>query len=279
MRDARTISFIKIAQQFFGPTSPQVGFEIKVGDKDIFVDEMVKVFSKMQEEDYDTAVPRFLKVFGNEAALYIGSKTKSEVPGLEASGEFGEWELKNQDLLSGKYKDVAAYFGPSGEFNYDVYNRQRSQGKRTTLSAQEMIELAQLRIGSSKYGAARKLFGAFPTDAEREKLQAYRYKLSQEYPGFPPVAQFEVGKFENQLIKLEQIVKDPRLANNETVPSLVQYLNARKQILASNNLKSLKSKKAQPYAESLYAYGNRLAEQNPQFDRIWQRLLSSEVED
>jgi len=279
LRDARTISLIKIAQQFFGPTSPQVGFEIKVGDKDIFVDEMVKVFSKMQQEDYDTAVPRFLKVFGNEAALYIGSKTKSEVPGLEASGEFGEWELKNQDLLSGKYKDVAAYFGPSGEFNYDVYNRQRSQGKRTGLNPREMIELAQLRIGSSKYSAARKLFGAFPTEAEREKLQAYRYKLSQDYPGFPPVAQFEVGKFENQLIKLEEIVKDPRLANNETVPSLVEYLNARKQILAGNNLKSLKSKKAQPYAESLYAYGNRLAEQNPQFDRIWQRLLSSEVED
>ena len=278
LRDARTISLIKIAQQFTGPTSPQVGFEIKVGDKDIFVDEMVKVFSKMQQEDYDTAVPRFVKVFGNEAALYIGSKTRSEVPGLEASGEFGEWELKNQDLLK-EYDDVAAYFGPSGEFNYDVYNRQRSQGKRTTLSVREMVELAQLRIGSSKYGAARKLFGAFPTDAEREKLQAYRLKLSQQYPGFPPVAQFEVGKFENQLIRLEKIVKDSRLANNETVPSLVEYLNARKQMLANNNLASFKSKKAQPYAEAMYDYGNRLAQQNPQFDRIWQRLLSSEVED
>lgn len=277
LRDARIITLLKIGQQFVGPTSPQVGFQVNVDDRDVYVDEMIKVFTKMQEEDYDTAVPRFLKIFGNEAALYIGSKTESLVSGLEASGEFGEWELKNKDLLE-EYPTVAAYFGPAGEFNYDVYNRQRSEGKRRNLTVREMVKLAELRIGSAKYRAARKMFGAFPTEIEQEKLKAYRVKLNQDYPGFPVVAEFTVGELPNQLLKLEEIVKDPRLANNETVPSLVEYLNARKQLMASYDLKSFNSKKAQPHAQALYSFGNRLAEQNPQFDRIWQRLLSSEVE-
>ncbi|NBT86505.1 MAG: hypothetical protein EBT45_08465, partial [Alphaproteobacteria bacterium] len=250
IRDARTISIIRTLQQFVGPTSPQVGFQIKVQDKDIYVDEMVKIFSKMQEEDYDTAVPRFLNVFGDEAALYIGSKSESLVPGFEATPEFGAWELNNRDLIN-DYKSVAAYFAPPGsEFNFDVYRRQEEEGNRRKLSTKEMVTLAQNRIGSAKLRAARKMFGAFPSKAERDRLAAYRLKLHQEYPGFPAVAQFTVGEFENQLDSL----------------------------LAQEGLKGFDSVAAQPLAESLYSFGNQLAKENLGFDRIWQRLLSSEVE-
>ena len=278
LRDARIITAIRIGQQFFGPTSPQVGYKVELKDKDIYVDQLVQVFSKMQEEDYETAVTRFSKVFGEEAALYVGSKTESLVKGLEATGEFGEWELKNQDLMN-DYKDVAAYFGPSGsEFNQDVYNRQKSQGKRRSLKLDELVELAQNRIGSAKYRAARKMFGAFPSEAQSEKLRAYRVKLHQDYPGFPEVAEFTVGEFDNQLLLLKEIIKDPRLANNEVAPLVARYLNARDSFLEGKDLKSFNSKKAKPVAEALYSFGNRLAQENPQFDRIWQRLLSSEVE-
>jgi hypothetical protein len=278
IRDARIISAIRIAQQFVGPTSPQIGFTIEVQDKDIYVDEMVKVFSKMQEEDYDSAVPRFLNVFGNEAALYIGSKSETLVPGLEATGEFGEWELKNKDLLE-QYPTVASYFAPQGsEFNFDVYKRQEGEGKRRKLTVKEMVELAQNRIGSAKFRAARKMFGAFPSEPERERLAAYRLKLNREYPGFKPVAEFTVGEYPNQLIQLRDILKDPRLAKNEIVPYVERYLAARDSLLMREDLKGFDSLNSAPLAETLYAFGNRLAAENAQFDRIWQRLLSSEVE-
>jgi len=278
LRDARIITAIRIGQQFFGPTSPQVGYKVELKDKDIYVDQLVQVFSKMQEEDYETAVTRFTKVFGEEAALYVGSKTESLVNGLEATGEFGEWELKNRDLME-DYEDLAAYFGPTGsEFNQDVYNRQKSEGKRRSLKLDELVELAQNRIGSAKFRAARKMFPAFPSEAQSEKLRAYRTKLHQEYPGFPEVAEFTVGEFDNQLILLKEIIKDPRLANNEVAPLVARYLSARESLLEGKDLKSFNSKKAKPVAESLYSFGNRLAQENPQFDRIWQRLLSSEVE-
>ena len=239
---------------------------------------MVKIFSKMQEEDYDTAVPRFLNVFGEEAALYVGSKSRSLIPGLEATSEFGEWELKNKGLLT-EYPDVAAYFGPQGsEYNFDVYRRQEQEGNREKLSVREMVLLAQNRIGSAKFGAARKMFGAFPSKQESEKLAAYRLKLSNEYPGFKPVAEFTVGKYENQLVHLREIIKDPRLKNNEIVPYVERYLAARDSLLANEDLKSFDSLAAAPLAETIYAFGKGLAKENPQFDRIWQRLLSSEVE-
>jgi hypothetical protein len=278
VRDAQVISVLRIAQQFFGPTAPQVGFQIEAQDKDVYVDEMVKVFSKMQEEDYDSAVPRFLNVFGNEAALYVGSKSRSLVPGLEATPEFGEWEFANKNLLK-DYPEVAAYFAPRGsEFNFDVYRRQEQEGLRKKLSVSEMVELAQNRIGSAKFRAARQMFGAFPSEAESQKLAAYRLKLSREYPGFKPVAEFTVGKYANQLIQLREIIKDPRLADNEIVPYLQRYLASRDSLLATSGLKSFNSEAAIPLAENLYSFGNSLAAQSPEFDRIWQRLLSSEVE-
>ena len=279
-RDAQVITTLRAAQQFLGPTSPQVGIKVKAQGIDIYVDQMAKVFEKMQEENYDTAVQRFLNVFGSEMALYVGSKTQSQIPGLEASREFGEWEFENGDLLQGEFKEVAAYFAPAGsELNFDVWKRQLGQGKRVKLTDDDLIKSAQNRIGSSKYRAARKMFGGFPNDAQRMQLDAYRASLNEQYPGFPRYAQFEVGKFPNQIDKLGKLVEDPRVQGNPLTPLIREYLNTRELYLAQAGGKSFESKKATPARMYMYNYGNRLAEQNPQFDRIWQRLLIQEVED
>ena len=278
VRDAQIISAIRILQQFVGPTSPQIGYQIEVQDKDIYVDEIVKIFSKMQQEDYDSSVPRFLKIFGKEAALYVGAKSRPLTPGLEATPEFGEWEMKNRDLID-EYPEVAAYFAPQGsEFSFDVYRRQSQEGSREKLSVREMVDLAQNRIGSAQFSAARRMFGAFPTDAEREKLAIYRAKLSAEHPGFKPVAEFTVGRRANQLIELRNIINDPRLANNEVVPYVKRYLASRDSLLAREGIKGFDSFIGQSLAETLYSFGNGLARESLEFDRIWQRLLSSEVE-
>jgi hypothetical protein len=279
-RDAQTITILRAAQQFLGPTSPQVGLKVKAQGIDIYVDEMTKVFQKMQEENYDTAVQRFLSVFGNEMALYIGSKSQSQIPGLEASREFGEWEFENKDLLSGEFKEVAAYFAPVGsELNFDVFNRQIQQGKRIKLTDDELIKSAQNRIGSSKFRAARKMFGPFPNEAQSIRLDAYRALLNQEYPGFPRYSQFEVGQFPNQIDKLGKLVEDSRVQDNPITSVLREYLNTREIYLAQAGGKSFESKKATPSRMYMYNYGNKLAQENPQFDRIWQRLLIQEVED
>lgn len=283
-KDAQWISLLRSIQGFLGPTAPQVGYSVKpvsglAQGRDVYVDEMANLLTKMQNENYDTATQRFLKVFGEEAALYIGSKTKSVTPGLEASREFGEWEFGNPDLLKEKPL-VAAYFAPSGsEFNFDVWRRQKLEGKRVSLDDDELIALAQNRIGSSKYREARKMFGAYPTDQQRDKLAMYRKSLNAQYPGFKANVEFTVGRFENQLDDLTKLVDDERLKNNELVPPLKKYLELRQSLLNSMNVDGFKSKKAEYIRESMYSYGNQVAAQDPGFARIWQRLLSQEVED
>jgi hypothetical protein len=281
-REAQTISMMRIIQQFLGPTSPQIGMKVEskgLIERDVYVDEMTKVLEKFQTENYDTAIQRFEKVFGEEMTLYIGSKTKTIVPGLEASREFGEWEFANGDLFT-EYPDVAAYFAPSGsEFNFDVYERQRQQGKRVRLTDDELIELAQKRIGSSRYRAARKLFGANLTGMQRTLLDNYRAELNREYPGFPRYAEFTVGEFPNTVEELNKIIRDPRVSDNKLTAPLTKYLELRNQYYASLGVRSLQSQRASYAKAHLRTFGEDLSEQSPEFARIWQRVLAQEVED
>lgn len=278
-RDAQIISIFRIFQQFVGPTAPTVGYKVKTTQGvDVYVDQMQKVFEKMQRENYDTAVPRFLKVFGEEMALYVGSKSKAVIPGLEGSREFGEWEFANPDILN-EYPEVGAYFAPSGsELNFDVFQRQLKEGKRVKLTDDMLIDTAQKRIGSAKYAVARKMFGANPNEAQRNVLANYRKQLHVEFPGFPQVAEFTVGKLDNQIIMLNELVEDKRLTDNPLTPLLKDYLRVRETSLQSVGGKSFDSKKAQMARGSLYNYGNSLADRSPEFARIWQRLLAQEVE-
>jgi hypothetical protein len=283
LRDARTISWLRLFQAFLGPTSPTVGYKVKVKkdnqDVDVYVDQMVNIFGKMQEENYDTAVTRFLNVFGEEMALYVGSKTKSEVPGLEGSREFGEWEFANTDVLD-EYKRTGAYFAPKGsELNFDVWRRQLDQGKRTKLKDSEILSLAQNRVGSAKFRQARKLFGQSPTAQQSAQLDAYRAQLNKQYPGFPRFSLFTVGQFPNDIEELENAVKDPRLSSSAITADLKDYLDTRKKYLNSLGVKTFESKKSSFARTAVYNLGLRLSEENPEFARIWERLLSQEVED
>jgi hypothetical protein len=103
--------------------------------------------------------------------------------------------------------------------------------------------------------------------------------LAKQYPGFKANVEFTVGKLPNQILDLEKMVNDKRLGDNGLVDPLKQYLSVRARLLARAGGKSFKSQKAENSRESLYAYGNQIAAENAQFARIWQRLLSAEVED
>jgi len=281
-QEAQTISLMRIIQQFIGPTSPQVGYKVESKgelEMDVYVDEMTKVLEKFQQENYDTAIQRFQKVFGEEMTLYIGSKTKTVVEGLEASREFGEWEFANGDIMN-EYPTVASYFAPSGsEFNFDVYERQRQQGKRVRLTDDELIDLAQRRVGSARYRAARKLFGANLTEMQRRLLDNYRAQLHEEYPGFPRFAEFTVGEFPNQMAELERIVEDSRVADNNLTSPLKKYLELRNNYYAGLGVRSLESQRASYAKAHLRTFGEDLSERSPEFARIWQRVLAQEVED
>lgn len=284
-RKARILTMLRAASQFMGPTAGSTEFKIPTAQGDMYVSSLVKEFYDLQAKDYDTAVPTFLRQYGDEVELYMASKTKSLVSGLEATDEFGKWERQNEDLFN-EYPEVAAYLAPAGsEFNFAVWDRQIRTGKRERLSDAEVIELAQRRIGAAKYAEARRMIGPYPSGAQKEVLRKYREYLHQQYPGFPLFAEFTVGEFDNNVEQLGRMVNDPRVADNPTAGTIRQYLNYRNQAIASYVSRGGKptgfqnAKSAVGLRDALASIGAVLAERDTNFARVYERLLAQEVED
>jgi hypothetical protein len=281
---AQWLTAFRALSQFIGPTAGATEFKITTKDGDIFVSELIKQFYALQTKDYDSAVQTFLDQFGDDAGLYISSKSKSTVQGLEATEQFGDWERSNGDLIK-EFPDIASYLAPGGDdFSFAVWDRQIRSGKRERLTDKEIIDLAQERIGSAKYRWARKQIGQFPTDDSRALLKRYRAALHAELPGFPLVAEFKVGEYDNQVEDMKALVTDPRVANSPIAQTINTYLTFRTaaqnialQQFGSNNIKQ--SKQTQYLRDKLASMGEMLILENPEFGRVWQRFLSYEVED
>ena len=282
---ARILTMLRAASQFLGPTAGATEFKIPTKQGDQFVSALVKEFYDLQAKDYDSAVPKFLELYGDEVTLYIGSKTRSLREGLEATQEFSDWERTNKDLLD-QYPEVAAYLAPAGsEFNFTVWQRQLQAGERERLSDREIIEISQQRIGSAKYRAARRLVGPYPNETQRNVLAQYREYLHKQYPGFPLRAEFTVGKYENDVEELRNLVNDPRVADNPVAKTTAEYLALRDQAIATYVSQGGKpsgfgqAKAAMELRSALASIGDALALREPGFSRVWQRLLAQEVED
>ena len=277
--DARWLTALRSVSQFFGPTAGTTEFIVDTKQGDVFVGEMIKEFQDMQRDDYDTAVPRFLDLYGENMSLYLASKSRSVVNGLETSEEFGAWTQENEGLID-RYPEVAAYFAPKGsDFNFAVWRRQLEVGYRENLTGEEMLTLAQERIGAAKFRAARKLFGAYPTQRQREILSVYRERLHERYPGFPRFAEFVTNQFENNIFQLEELISNPRVQDSPVTPALKDYLDKRASTLQQIGARTFRAKGTTRARAYMYRYGEELARQNPEFDRIWSRLLAQEVDE
>jgi hypothetical protein len=245
---------------------------------------LVKEFYDMQADPtigYDKALPQFLAKYGDEMALYVSSKSRTTVEGLEATAEFGDWERDNKGLIKA-YPDVARYLAPAGsDFNFTVWDRQRRTGLRVTLTDNELIELAQQRIGSAKFRYAREQIGPYPSAQNKELLKRYRLYLSSQYPGFPAVAEFEVGKYYNDVSDLKKLVFDERVVGDVTAEAIKKYLLEREQAIVASGVSEQgfrSARAAEPFRDQLASIGLALSKREPNFARIFDRLLASEVE-
>ena len=283
---ARWLTFLRAAGQFFGPTSPSPEFKIATKEGDVYGTQLVKEFQKLQANNYDTAVSEFLRIYGNDALLYISNKTESVAGGLEATEDFGDWERGEGEGLIDQYPDVAGFMAPGGDnFSFEVWSRQVSKGRRRRLSDREIVELAQYRAASAQYRALRDKLPPRPTADQKRWLRQWRVKLNKEYPGFPVVAEFNPGEFPKKLEQLGRLVQDNRLADNDVADATRQYLQARDAAVeryvqaggAAGGFSTAVA--AAPLRDWLAGIGKALKEDTPEFARLYERLLSTEVEE
>ena len=152
---------------------------------------------------------------------------------------------------------------------------------RTRLTAEQMVDLAQYRIGSAIYRDLKAQIGQYPNQAQREWLANERKRINEVYPGFPAVAVFTVGEFQAKTIpQLQAAVNDPKLKDNPVTGALSSYLKYRdeayQQVFAAGN-RDISAKKFTELRQWLYNIGTALVEETPDFARVWDEL-SSEVD-
>jgi hypothetical protein len=282
---ARIIAGLRALGQFFGPTSPSPEFKIETIEGDFYGTQLVKEFQKLQAENYDTSVSRFLEIYGNDDLLYISNKTESIAGGLEATDDFGEWERGEGKGLIKKYADVAGFMAPGGDnFSFEVWSRQLQSGLRRRLTDRELVELAEYRAASAKYRALRDKLPPRPSDDQKRWLRQWRVQLNKEYPGFPVVAEFNPGEFPGKIQQLTRMVADPQLADNDVAEATRQYLEAREQAIARYVQVGgaeggfANAAATEPLRDWLAGIGRALKQETPEFARLYDRLLSNEVE-
>ena len=106
--------------------------------------------------------------------------------------------------------------------------------------------------------------------------------MNKEYPGFPVVAEFNPGEFPAKIEQMKRMVEDPDLADNDVAQALKQYLEARDKAYAqagAGGYQGIASVAASGVRDWLAAVGRSLVKQTPEFGRIYDRLLASEVEE
>jgi hypothetical protein len=273
--DGQWLGFLRFFGQFLGPSRPTLEFKAKAMQGDVFVNQAMADYRKWQLEDYDTGTVKFLNTYGEHFWPYLARKTTSEpFEGLEATKEVGKWEEENSDLLA-QFENVAAYFAPiNGQFDWQVYTRQVIQKKRNKLRTSEAFEEAQWFAANAQYRYAEK------NGLSEDELKDFKRELQEQYPGYK-FRPFEVGKVAEQIENLRGLAFKPRLDGNPAAEGLRVYLGFRDEAFAQveKTGKSINAKANTDIRDTLKMKAQQIADSNPEFKRLYERVLAREIEE
>jgi hypothetical protein len=281
---ARTLLVLRGLGQLTLPASPQPDEKVKTQAGDIMASQLSQEFAQMEKEDYQTAVGRFIDTYGEGPFLYAIGKTKAVNGGLSPSKAFGDWEQTHGGFL-GSYSKVGGFFGPVGDdFSMEVYQRQLDQGERKRLTDQEMLDASQSTIARWKYNQARDKLGDSPSQAQRDWLATYKDALQQQYPAFGTYSAYNPTELPAAIEELKHAATDPRVQDMPVARAVNDYMTLREHALAEARQRSghpsttLAGKDSADLRQWLDGAAVLLARQTPEFQRVWDHLLSREVD-
>jgi hypothetical protein len=279
---ARILTMMRGIGQGLGPSSPTVEAKVRTKSGDVFSGYLTAEFHKLQSENYETAIERFLYMFGEETFGYMTGKSRSVMSGVEATADFAKWELENADLFDTPYGDIVGYFAPKGS-NYDhaAWVYQVNTGKRERIPAfPDQLEFAEYVLGMHKYRSFIAMGGPNPNAATRTAIANQKVLLEQEYPGMVTQSVIDVEKNKKTMKMLYSAVKDPRLKNNETAIALKEYLTFRDMAMRGAQAagQGWGSDGAAGVKAALRFQGQLLVKETPEFARVFDRLLLPELD-
>ncbi len=272
----RQLFVLRGLTQFWSPTAPSPKW--MAHDKEnnlVTVDSILKEYNDLKQADYDTADEKFLDTYGEKALLYMQPLTSGGFSPIQSLYDFA----RENPAIINRYKNSYGFLAPdSGEYSPNEQERQVLSGERDILKPKEQIELANNRIATLKYNAARdQLGGETPTAEQRAWLNNLKDALKDDYPGYNP-DKLSTGKQAMRIDELKKAVDDPELQDNEIVQVMKQYMTARAQVEAQDP-SFAQTKRSTEARAWLREIGNSLSAENPTFTRVWQDVLETELKD
>lgn len=282
---ARVLLIMRALGQFVGPVSPSNEYMVKNAEnQDVLASAMQQEYFRLQNENYDTAVSRFIEMFGEDAFMYLSPKTEAQVGGLAPTEAFADWEYEHRGFLE-KYPLMGGFFAPGGDkFSFEVWDGQLRDRKTARLTASEIWDRGQRVMGSAIYRYYRNQVGAYPTDAQRLWLRTVRQQINARYPKFPVVPVFTVNEDLQKIEELKRAVQDPQIQGEDVGRAIATYLTYRDQAIGQwvaqggSEIGFSDAKGSEQLRNWLVSIGMALGEQVPEFQRVWDRELSNEVD-
>jgi hypothetical protein len=280
---AQAITSIEILTGVLGPATGKPDFLIGAKNGPIYLSQIATELQKLRDQNYESAIPKFLRIYGEELMLFVSGKTSNrDTPGIQMTGQFLDWQVDNTEFFK-QHQGVASYFGPAGDtFSWAAFSYQLQKGYQYRLKPADLKDASDYAIGAAKYREQRSFFPTYLSDEQQKALSGYRAKLHEEYPGYPPQPKFDVGRFPDFLSDLERAAKDPLVSSTPIAKTILEYIDYRKQaldiLLTKFGLKGFRSKQAVEFRVAMIEKAYDLIEQNPEFARVYDRQLSSEVE-
>ncbi|MCC5948099.1 MAG: hypothetical protein JJT89_06545 [Nitriliruptoraceae bacterium] len=288
---AKGLWLVRGASQFVVPTGPSANFRVQDLEGDWWPYQVLaSEYQRMlRDEGEDAAVEEFIATFGTDLISAVQSKSREVV--YRPTDQVGDdWIQANRDLQVSYDLTVGlvAPEDPLGEFHYPAYQRQFDEGQREQLDPQQMTYLSNNLLGRFAYSQAVETIDRqpIPENEKRQARNAARAQIMDRYPGFnshlgvrqrPPV--------EEQIAEFEQMVEDPRLADNEAVQGIAEYLQARReaerlvQATAQRSTTFRTSSETAWIRQRLRRQAEQIIERNPAFLVPWERALSRELAD
>jgi hypothetical protein len=280
---ARKVFFMRSVLQFFSPSAPQPRLMVETKEGPKITQALTEAFFNMAQQDYEGAVERFVERFGPLALMATVPYTRTEIDGkrvygLRPSEEFGKFESSHSTLFR-LYPRVAGLLGPQDEgYDFQVYERQAREYREPKSSTERLADLNSLlaRMSFDRYKAK---LPAKPNKAQRKWLADVRRELVAEFPGWNP-NDFNTGDTSGAIDQLRRAighdsVKDLPLAN-----ALGEYFAFRDKAIAAADSSSWNiAKQARPIREWLRSVADEIGQETPEFNRVWDLLLSRELTD
>lgn len=275
---------VKAAQDAWRERNPGKELPAAYTNGDLVASQLIlDDFSEMQKKDYDGAVLSFLQKYGDNALLFMQPKSRATVGALPVTSEGDDWVSDNPEIVK-KYRNTYGYFAPQGDpedFEFSAYNRQFATGEREMLTPEEQIKLANNRVAQMIYSQARKRAEGMG-DAGDALLRQLKAALATEYPGFDEkVGLAERAEFPQLIRELTAASEDDAIAETDAGQGLIVYLAARDRALKAAEqmgVSTLGGKKVAGLRKFLRDMGASLSTEHPGFARLYEELLSREVD-